>query len=428
MWSDAVFFWEDIIMKRHKTLSQNVARLIVLILVVAMLACPAYAESESETSSTSTSGGDAGAGSATSSGGNSATGSASTSGGDAGAGSATTSGGNSATGSASTSGGDTDTGSAGSSGGYTVTGSTSTSGGDTDTGSAGSSGGYTATDSTSTSGEDAGTGSASGDNSVTGSSEPQEESSSISESSSYGSDTGLTEHVDPLSEPGTGTCDDNGTGTDSQNLPVVEDIPGDESESTDSTGTDDLSVQDPGIAGGGEVTEEEEPAGEQEGELPAEEGEEEPSQEITGSLKGDTGTVTSSGENLETLADTTMVTEEIPDITGETVTEQLSSLCGEEVSGFWGDPVIDFARYDPTTADTTPSATNANLEYDDAYGFGWVDYGNDGDKSNDYYQIGKSDGSFDTTWGNIFTLQSSITTSASCAIHIRAANVLNSAN
>ena len=200
--------------------------------------------------------------------------------------------------------------------------------------------------------------------------------------------------------------------------------PGDYAEDDMSSGSDDSTLSDTVPEDKGE------PAGDEEEDIPAV-GEEslEILEEVSVPSEQDSGTVTTSGGNLEVLADTTMLTSEIPEISGETVGEQIVSLCGEEeTSGYWGDHVIDFASYDPTTADTTPSATNVNLKYNDAYGFGWVDASTAGDKSDDYYQIGTGTGSFETTWGTIFSILTDITTTASYAIRIYATDLLIEGN
>ncbi len=164
---------------------------------------------------------------------------------------------------------------------------------------------------------------------------------------------------------------------------------------------------------------------------------EEFSGEDDGLLGSGGGSATLFCGDLEVLADTTMITEQIPEVTGETVNEQLSSLCGEETgSGYWGDPVIDFASYNPNTAvvDTVNAGSNLNLKYDDAYGFGWVDAGTKNDRNDDYYQIGfdpvistdpnaQTIGWFSKGWGDLFSLQSSISTSASYAIRIYATDL-----
>jgi len=237
----------------------------------------------------------------------------------------------------------------------------------------------------------------------------------------------------------TNDADDTGTGTgdngeyDEEGSSVIlflENIGQEgDNEQTGNENKDSLSEDDR------KAVEDEESASDEEEDLVEEEKEEvteETQEEVTESSA--LGSGTTSSEDLAVLADTTMMTEVIPEVTGEMVTDQLSSLCGDDTeSGYWGDPVIHFDSYNAASPSTSPSGTNTNLAYSDVWGFGWVNVEDDGDdddkKSNDYYQIGTAaTGWFNRFWGNIFSLQSSISTSASYAIRIFATDVKISGN
>ncbi|MBN1167478.1 MAG: hypothetical protein JXA44_10170 [Methanospirillaceae archaeon] len=238
--------------------------------------------------------------------------------------------------------------------------------------------------------------------------------------------------------------DEDGTGTDASPVPEdadesgkdpVSEEPGEE-ETTDEEG----SAPEEQVEGDEETDEDLSSEELTEEELPEEENE---GQDATPGVSE--GSVSS--EDLAVLADTTMLTEEIPEMTGDSVAEQVASLCGGDNTwtGYWGDPVIDFFAYsnnpDPSQIYNSEAQnplnlkTYTNLRYDSSYGFGWVDDGILNDKSDDYYQIGTESGTFllgdddddddddENDWGNIFSIVSDIATKASYAIRIYATDI-----